>query len=351
MKIRVLELVFCPHCKGDLQIEKCIKDSDDITEGILTCVRCSRRYPVIGGIPRLLPDELRGDLLLYHRKFFERFRSELTMINHGAGQDKELIVKKKTLKSFSFQWNTFGKVYKEYGQHWNNYLPNSIKNGFFNGKVGLDAGCGFGRHILQAATSGAEMVGLDLSEAVRAAHANTKHLKNVHIIQGDIYNHPFKKGVFDFIYSLGVLHHLPRPKEGFQSLAALLESGQEIFIWCYDDNKPKKNAFYEFLRKGTTKLDFHTLYIITLIMALGVKGFLNYPTKLLMRMGAERGFPYEYYLKYSFKVLHADLFDVFSVPSTRYYGLNEMQGWFNHCGIHRLESKHSISGWTVYGRK
>jgi hypothetical protein len=56
-------------------------------------------------------------------------------------------------------------------------------------------------------------------------------------------------------------------------------------------------------------------------------------------------------LKYPFRVLHADLFDVFSVTSTKYYDQTEVDEWFIKEDIHIEESKHSISGWTVYGKK
>ena len=46
----------------------------------------------------------------------------------------------------------------------------------FKGKIGLDLGCGFGRHVYNSAQFGAEMVGVDLSEAIestRAEHAGS----------------------------------------------------------------------------------------------------------------------------------------------------------------------------------
>jgi SAM-dependent methyltransferase len=240
----------------------------------------------------------------------------------------------------------------EYGLHWNDYLPDALKQSYFKGKTGLDVGCGFGRHIIQAAKSGAEMVGIDLSEAVVAAYKNTKDLPNIHIIQGDIYSLPFREGTFDFIYSLGVLHHLPNPQEGFKAVVKLLGPKQDVFIWCYDNEKPQKNAMYEFIRRFTTKLSYRNLYYATFLAAVGVKLFLNYPELLLKKLGLkDKKFPYDYYLKYPFRVLHADLFDVFAVPSTMYYGRNELEEWFVNSHLKINEVRHAVSGWTVYGGK
>ena len=109
---------------------------------------------------------------------------------------------------------------------------------------------------------------------------------------------------------------------------------------------------YEFIRRFTTKLSYKNLYYATFLAAAGVKIFLNYPELLLKKLGMkDRRYPYDYYLKYPFRVLHADLFDVFAVPSTKYHHLDELESWFVSNGLTILEGKHSVSGWTVYGRK
>jgi SAM-dependent methyltransferase len=352
MKPRLLELIVCPECKQDLRIEVFEGDGGGkVIDGILKCSGCTNVYPIIDAIPRLLPAVLQRNLIIYHETFFEKYQIK-PPVNMELLNSREIALQEKTLQSFSFQWNTFGEIYREYRDHWQDFLPTSFKADYFKGKLGLDAGCGFGRHIRMAAEAGAEMVGIDLSEAVRAANANTKHLNNVHIIQGDIYNPPFRPGTFDFMYSMGVLHHLPDPEGGFDSLTRLLSKGQEIFIWCYDDEKPSKNAVYEVIRRCTTKLSFRSLYFLTLIAARTINLVFNCPAILLRRIGINlKKVPYDYYNKYPARVLHADLFDVFSVPSTRYYDLDELERWFRKQKLKIFEKTHSVSGWTLHGIK
>ena len=43
---RVLELLACPACRGNLRVEK----------DRLVCVACGRGYPVVDGIPVLVPE-------------------------------------------------------------------------------------------------------------------------------------------------------------------------------------------------------------------------------------------------------------------------------------------------------
>src|SRR4029453_19041337 len=73
---------------------------------------------------------------------------------------------------------------------------------------------------------------MDASDAIPVAYANTKDLSNVFLIQADIC-HPPLKAEFDYIYCVGVLHHLCRPGEGFKALAALLAAGGVLSIWVY----------------------------------------------------------------------------------------------------------------------
>src|SRR5260370_30683976 len=62
-------------------------------------------------------------------------------------------------------------------------------------------------------------------------------MRKAHVVQGGIYNPPLARpedgGPFDFIYSIGVLHHLPDPEAGFQSLVRFVRPGGAIFAWVY----------------------------------------------------------------------------------------------------------------------
>lgn len=49
----LLEILACPMCKGRVELGERGKE--------LVCVRCGRRYPIVDGIPHMLPDELRKD--------------------------------------------------------------------------------------------------------------------------------------------------------------------------------------------------------------------------------------------------------------------------------------------------
>ena len=80
MNTRLLRFLACPECTGDrLALDVLGQKAGDIVEGVLACESCHRRFPVIGGVPRLLPDALIGVLPRYHPEFFARYHMLLPM--------------------------------------------------------------------------------------------------------------------------------------------------------------------------------------------------------------------------------------------------------------------------------
>lgn len=60
----LLEKLCCPMDKHDLEVNIFTKDENgEILEALMTCPRCNRYFPVIYGIPILIPDEYRDDAL------------------------------------------------------------------------------------------------------------------------------------------------------------------------------------------------------------------------------------------------------------------------------------------------
>ncbi|MHC1579942.1 MAG: methytransferase partner Trm112 [Candidatus Alkanophagales archaeon] len=61
MKRSLMEILACPLCKGDLELEVEEEDGDEIIRGTLLCRNCDERYPIEDGIPDLRPPEYRRE--------------------------------------------------------------------------------------------------------------------------------------------------------------------------------------------------------------------------------------------------------------------------------------------------
>ena len=49
MKPRALDLLACPACAGNLQLEAARSDAGEVMEGSLFCATCAKSYPILRG--------------------------------------------------------------------------------------------------------------------------------------------------------------------------------------------------------------------------------------------------------------------------------------------------------------
>jgi len=226
-------------------------------------------------------------------------------------------LKERTASSFGFEWAKFNDVFAEYEANFLSYIE-PIDKDFFKGKLVLDAGCGAGRHSYFAAKYGARVVAIDLSDkAVQSTKENLKDFTDAKVTQSDIYSFEYPEK-FDYIFCIGVLHHLPDPQRGFNKLVSLLKDGGAISIWVYskEDNFMAIHL-YEPLRKITTRIPHKILYYLAYLPA----GCVEICNRLNMPI-------FTYYKKFPFKTKLNDAFDVFATPSARYYSKQDIAKWF-----------------------
>ena len=335
MKRRLLDLLACPLCGGDLGLRDASIDADggnEIVSGDLVCKGCSSRFPIRDGVPRLLPPDLSS-------------------------------VQEKTAGAFGFQWQQFTELYDQYEAQFLDWIE-PIQPEFFRDKVVLDAGCGNGRHAYYAARYGArEIIGMDLSAAVDTAYANMGRMPNAHVIQGDIYNPPFKRsadgnvGPFDFIYSIGVLHHLPDPEAGFRSLVRFLQPGGAIFAWVYGrENNGVVHGLINPLRMMlTSRMPPALLPAIAWPMAVVFQGTVKGVYRPLRRTPVFKVLPLNEYLyslsTFSFRRNYNIVYDHLIAPVAFYLGRREFEEWFQHTGLTDVViSWRNKNSWRGFGR-
>ena len=57
MKRELLDILACPVCKGNLQLNAEEENEREIVNGSLYCPKCHESYPVVDTIPNLLPPD------------------------------------------------------------------------------------------------------------------------------------------------------------------------------------------------------------------------------------------------------------------------------------------------------
>lgn len=359
MRRFLAELLRCPWCCGRLDADVFLAAGEEqarrILEGVLRC-SCGRSFPIINGIPRMLEDAY-----VLFPEFATRYADRLHLTDgsgaEAAGGRRERLIAR-TRERFGYQWTTFSEMSCDFSQNFWNYLSPATPE-LLHGKVGLDVGCGFGRHLYHAARYCAEVVGVDLSQAVESAAHNTRDLPNVHLVQADLYALPFPPQRFDLIYSIGVLHHVPDPAAGLAKLVPLLREDGRLFVWLYSKRRWMLNALLECSRAVTTRCPHGVVKQLAFLGALIDVGLFIGPYRRLRAVPAfgrwvERLTParLKLYSAYPFQVMYADWFDRLAAPIRYYYNEREVRELLEHVGIVDITvSPTGLYGWRACGAK
>lgn len=236
MRTKLFEVLACPKCLGELCCSRVkLKRGDEIIEGELRCIRYGCIFPIENGIPRFVSRDSYASSFGYQ---WNQFRLEQLDSFNGT-----------TLSENRF------------------YTETNWSKDWMDGKWILDAGCGAGRFLDVASKTGAEVVGIDLSNAVDAAGINLAGRSNVHLVQASIYDLPFRSQSFDGCYCIGVIQHTPNPRKALQSLPRILKAGGDIAVTIYERRRWTRLYSKYLLRPLTKRLsDEMLLRIISVAM-------------------------------------------------------------------------------------
>lgn len=329
MKEKLLELLACPTCGGDLFMTYVGKyEEKEIIDGLMACRKCEREYKVVRGVPRF---------------------ADLGKIESDKAE---------TAENFGWQWTHFTQEDERYAEQFKGWLQ-PVQPDFFKDKIVLEGGCGKGRHTKLAAEWGAkEVVGIDLGDGVESAFALTRDLPNAHIIQCDIFKLPLKK-IFDYAFSVGVLHHTPDPRKAFLSLGGKVKSGGHISAWVYgaENNEWIVKLVNPVRERFTSKMSQPMLYQLSKLPTLSL--FLT--TKMVYRPANAIAKPAAKYLFYNeymnhlgtfgWREQHNIVFDHLVAPTAFYISKEDFAEWWQEINAEDVEiTWHNQNSWCGFGQ-
>jgi SAM-dependent methyltransferase len=260
----------------------------------------------------------------------------------------------RTRASFGYEWSHFHQWQDSSERSFRDYFETADLDALRGRRV-LDAGCGMGRHARQMAAHARQVVTVDFSRAIQQAATNTRGIDNIACVQADLLHLPFADATFDYIYSLGVLHHLGNTEAAVRSLVATLKPGGRLRVYVYWKRHGGTGALLRMvnaLRPVTTRLPFALLRWLCWIVSAALWLTVILPYRLLTAAGV-RGmatWPLFVYTQYPFRIVYNDQFDRFSAPLEKRYDPNEVTALLESGGLRdvRLQARF---GWIAEGVK
>lgn len=331
MKERLLNYLACPSCGGDIKLKtNSVREDAEIMAGELGCAACVRIFPIVRGVPRFAE----GDTLAPEKAH--------------------------TAENFGWQWQHFTQTDERYAEQFLGWIA-PVAPDFFAGKIVLEGGCGKGRHTQLAARWGArDIVGVDLSAAVETAFAATRSCDNAHVIQADIYQLPLRR-VFDYAFSVGVLHHLPDPRGGLISLATKIVPGGHLSAWVYGaENNAWITRWVNPVReKVTSRISqralLHLSKLPTALVYAATKTIYGPLNRTARGKTLARHLFYNDYLSaladFGWREQHTIVFDHLVAPTAFYISRAEFEEWWRTVRAEETEiSWHNSNSWRGRGR-
>jgi len=314
-----MEYLACPVCYSELGVDSLCEEDGQIKEGIIKCV-CGMEYPVVGYIPRFIADPEK-----FFPDFYKRYPQYIRIDRKGLGK----AVAEKEEMDFEFHWRKFGsletnneklKVAREF---FSQALEQPLGD-FFNRRLLLDVGCGDGVHEEIFKDIDCQIVGYDISRSVDYAHSKFCLQPNIHFLQIDIENLPFKRHSFDYIFSVGTLYYVSSPKYLFKKLFSYLKPCGYFHLWMY----PKRNFLWDSALKAarfvTTRLPNKLVYYLCFPLS-----FLLYVLPVYSRVNLGNS---------SFREC-AHLFWMHLKPRFLHtFNKNEITSWFNENNFQDVKS-------------
>jgi SAM-dependent methyltransferase len=267
-----------------------------------------------------------------------------------------------TVKSFGQEWSRFRHFTDEELRIAGNQYFDIVSDSTLGpATLALDAGCGSGRWSRFIAGRVGFIEAVDASNAVSCAPEYLAQVGNIRVTQASIDDLPFPDESFDFIFSLGVLHHLPDTAGAIRSLTRKLKPGGRFLIYLY----------YNFENRG---LGFRALFQLSKLVRLVVSALPGFPkhilcdllaiftylpfialASLVFRLFPRRkwyqAIPLSYYIDKSFKIIRNDALDRFGTPLEKRYRKSEIEEMMKSAGLTEIVFSNGEPYWHALGTK
>ncbi|CAN5413021.1 hypothetical protein BH09BAC5_BH09BAC5_22490 [soil metagenome] len=289
-------------------------------------------------------------------QFFKSGDKEIASFINGY----ELNADGKTVETFGEEWNRFGNFsdeeIKKAGEQYFDIVTKEMLN---ENSFVLDIGCGSGRWSKFISPRAKFIEAIDPGSAVNAAVQLTNSCDNVRITQAGFGGIPFEKESFDFVFSLGVVHHLPDTNGAVKEAAAMVKKGGWLLLYIYYALE-NRNSFYRLIfkcsdlfRKIISKFPKGLKFFTCELIAVFIYGPFVLLSKFVKLFGGNtwKKIPLSYYSQHPWKISRNDALDRFGTPLEKRFTKNQIEEMLINSGLKNIVFSENEPYWHVVARK
>ena len=265
--------------------------------------------------------------------------------------DREL--QDKTIKDFGVQWNEFPDVegWVRDAELFSSIAPPFVTRAEIAGKRVADIGSGSGAIVIQLLSAGPERIyAVEPSTAMEVLKRNTAcHAAKIEYL--NVQGEGLPAGLeLDYVFSIGVIHHIPEPAPTVRAALAALRPGGALLIWLYGK---EGNQLYLFLarllRRISVRLPHRALLFLSRILSPFLDLYIVLCRVLPLPM---RDYMVNVLGKLSARQRRTTIYDQLHPHYARYYSRAEAQALLVDNGFVdvRVRNREGYS-WTVFGRR
>jgi SAM-dependent methyltransferase len=282
-------------------------------------------------------------------------REIAVFVTEGSNIDQEVV------KSFGDEWLKF--------QHFSDEMIDECAREYFDivsatqinkESYILDIGCGSGRWTKYLSKKVGFVEAIDPSNSIFAADNLLGTIDNVRLTKAGIDSIPFNDETFDFIMSVGVLHHTPDPFKAMVDCVKKLKKGGHFYCYLYHNLESKswllKSLFWlsEIVRKVVCKFPIRLKTFTCDILAVIVYMPFILFVRLFMKLGLKKTalkMPLSAYYNKSFFIIRNDSLDKFGTKLEQRFSRKEVIEMMEKCGLENVVVSDGIPFYHATGKK
>lgn len=224
----------------------------------------------------------------------------------------------------------------------------------------LDIGCGTGRWTKYLSSRAGFIEAIDPSDAIFAADNLLGTIPNIRLAKASIETIPFNDETFDFIMSIGVLHHTPDPAKSMIDCVKKVKQGGYFYCYLYH-NLESKTWFSrllfqmgELVRKIVCRFPMKLKALTCDILAVVIYMPLLLWVKILMAAGLKKlalKMPLAAYHNKSFFIIRNDSLDKFGTKLENRYSKSEVEEMMKRAGLTDIVISDGTPYYHAIGKK